>query len=132
LTVTRGQEGIAASRKNLSSKTYSIMLGITAKMITDIGNMGPQVFNIRSYGAAVDGVTDDTSAVNATIGSKLPRVNFTQVLRRPYELAAVTGHVESGRKPLVGLRDLSGVATVLEATISELPAARRKLQQNRK
>src|SRR5580693_6823143 len=42
LTVTRGAEsaagGGAASTKNTAGKTYMIMLGITAKMITDIGS----------------------------------------------------------------------------------------------
>lgn len=36
LTITRGQEGTAASNKNISGKTYRIMLAPTAKMITDI------------------------------------------------------------------------------------------------
>jgi len=36
LTVTRGQEGTSASIKNLAGKTYQMILGITAKMITDI------------------------------------------------------------------------------------------------
>src|ERR1019366_7030282 len=34
LTITRGQEGTTASTKNTANKTYKIMLGITAKMIT--------------------------------------------------------------------------------------------------
>ncbi|SRR5579885_2484752 len=38
LTVTRGQEGTTASTKNTAGKVYRLMLGITAKMITDIGN----------------------------------------------------------------------------------------------
>jgi hypothetical protein len=36
ITVTRGQEGTSATNKNTAGKTYSFMLGITAKMITDI------------------------------------------------------------------------------------------------
>lgn len=36
LTVTRGQEGTSASTKNAAAKTYLMMVGITAKMITDI------------------------------------------------------------------------------------------------
>ena len=40
LTVTRGQEGTSASAKNVAGKTYRMILGITAKMITDIaGNL---------------------------------------------------------------------------------------------
>jgi hypothetical protein len=37
ITVTRGQEGTSATNKNTAGKTYSLVLGITAKMITDIG-----------------------------------------------------------------------------------------------
>lgn len=36
LTVTRAQEGTNATIKNNSGKTYKMLLGITAKMITDI------------------------------------------------------------------------------------------------
>jgi len=36
LTVTRGQEDVVASTKNTASRTYKMMLAITAKMITDI------------------------------------------------------------------------------------------------
>src|ERR1017187_5603657 len=38
LTITRAQEGTAATTKNTAGKVYKIILGITAKMITDIGN----------------------------------------------------------------------------------------------
>lgn len=36
LTIARAQEGTSASTKNTAGKTYSLTLGITAKMITDI------------------------------------------------------------------------------------------------
>ena len=36
LTVTRAQESTSASTKNTAAKTYSLVLGITAKMISDI------------------------------------------------------------------------------------------------
>lgn len=36
LTVTRGQESITATNKNTAGKTYKMLLGVTAKMITDI------------------------------------------------------------------------------------------------
>jgi hypothetical protein len=38
LTITRAQEGTSASSKNTAGKTYQMILGITAKMITDINN----------------------------------------------------------------------------------------------
>ena len=37
LTITRAQEGTSASTKNTANKVYKLILGITAKMITDIG-----------------------------------------------------------------------------------------------
>jgi hypothetical protein len=36
ITVSRAQEGTAATAKNLASKTYNIVLDITAKTIADI------------------------------------------------------------------------------------------------
>jgi hypothetical protein len=36
LTITRGQESTSASNKNTGGKTYNLVLGITAKMITDL------------------------------------------------------------------------------------------------
>lgn len=48
ITVTRAQEGTTATSKNTASKGYTLVLGITAKMITDIaaqtGN-GTPVYN---------------------------------------------------------------------------------------
>lgn len=38
LTVTRNQEGSGASTKNTATKTYKMILALTAKMITDIGS----------------------------------------------------------------------------------------------
>jgi hypothetical protein len=38
LTITRAQESTTASTKNTADKTYSLVLGITAKMITDIAD----------------------------------------------------------------------------------------------
>jgi hypothetical protein len=38
IDIVRAQEGTVASVKNISGKTYKIMLGLTAKMIADIGN----------------------------------------------------------------------------------------------
>jgi len=47
LTISRAQEGTSASNKNTAAKTYSLLLGITAKMISDIGTalVGTPVVN---------------------------------------------------------------------------------------
>jgi hypothetical protein len=37
ITITRAQESTSATNKNTAAKTYSLVLGITAKMISDIG-----------------------------------------------------------------------------------------------
>ena len=36
LTITRAQESTTASNKNTAAKTYNLVLGITAKMVTDL------------------------------------------------------------------------------------------------
>lgn len=60
LTVIRGQEtsagGLAASTKNTAGKTYQLMLGITAKMITDIGSNLQKPWRLVSLDGAIDGV----------------------------------------------------------------------------
>ncbi|HLY40469.1 MAG TPA: hypothetical protein VKR52_04605 [Terracidiphilus sp.] len=59
LTVTRGQEGTNASAKNLSGKTYTLILGITAKMITDIGANLQQPWKYVNVDGTIDGVNTD-------------------------------------------------------------------------
>jgi hypothetical protein len=55
LTITRAQEGTAASTKNTANKTYKIMLGITAKMITDIGNNLQKPWRNVSVSGSING-----------------------------------------------------------------------------
>jgi hypothetical protein len=58
LTITRGAEsatgGGAASTKNAAG-TYSLMLGITAKMITDIGSNLQQPWKLVQVNGTIDG-----------------------------------------------------------------------------
>jgi hypothetical protein len=44
LTISRAQEGTTATNKNTVGKTYSLVLGITAKMIADIQSALPGTF----------------------------------------------------------------------------------------
>jgi hypothetical protein len=53
LTITRAQEGTTASNKNTAGKTYSLVLGITAKMISDIAAALPSGTPV--YDEAVSG-----------------------------------------------------------------------------
>lgn len=55
LTITREQEGTEATAKNLSGKTYSMMLGITAKMITDIGSQLQQPWKLVTVSGTING-----------------------------------------------------------------------------
>src|ERR1035438_1299800 len=50
------QEGTAASIKNLYGKSYSMMLGITAKMITDIGSNLQKPWRLVNVDGTIDGV----------------------------------------------------------------------------
>lgn len=60
LTITRGTEsatgGGAASTKNIAGKTYKMILGITAKMITDIGNNLQKAWKLVTVNGTIDGV----------------------------------------------------------------------------
>lgn len=55
LTITRAQEGTSASTKNTAGKTYAIILGITAKMITDIGNNLQKPWRYVNVSGAING-----------------------------------------------------------------------------
>lgn len=56
LTVERAQEGTSASTKNIAGKTYVLILGITAKMITDIGSNLQQPWKLVNVDGTIDGV----------------------------------------------------------------------------
>lgn len=65
LTVTRAQEGTSAATHNTGAKVYKMMLGITAKMITDIA---AKVDPITAAGAAL--IDDaDAAAQIVTLGA---------------------------------------------------------------
>jgi hypothetical protein len=56
LTITRAQESTAASTKNTAGHTYSLILGITAKMIEDIGANLQQPWKLVNVDGTIDGV----------------------------------------------------------------------------
>lgn len=68
LTITRAQEGTAASTKDAAGKTYKLILGITAKMITDIGANLQQPWKLVN----VDGVIDGTNTTFTLHGNITP------------------------------------------------------------
>ena len=68
LTVTRAQEGTTASTKNTAGKTYKLILGITAKMISDIGaNLQKPWRRVN-----VDGTIDGVNAIFTLEGGFVP------------------------------------------------------------
>jgi len=54
-TSRTAQEGITPTTKNTAGKTYSMMLGITAKMITDIGNNLQKPWHYVNVSGTVNG-----------------------------------------------------------------------------
>jgi hypothetical protein len=56
LPITRAQEGTSASTKNTAGKVYTLLLGITAKMITDIGNNLQKPWRLVNVNGTIDGV----------------------------------------------------------------------------
>jgi hypothetical protein len=60
LTIQRGAEsstgGGAASTKNTAGKTYTLILGVTAKMITDIGSNLQKPWRLVNVDGVIDGV----------------------------------------------------------------------------
>lgn len=56
LTIVRAQEGTSASTKNTAGKTYQMIAGITAKMITDIGSNLQKPWQYVDVMGTIDGV----------------------------------------------------------------------------
>lgn len=98
-TIIRGQEGTAASAKNIAGKTYLLRHGLTAKTISDIKNM--HVENEVPSGA-VDGVNADFTLANTPItGSvKLYRNGARQI--SGFSIAGGTITFNAGNLPQTG------------------------------
>lgn len=84
LTITRAQEGTSASTKNTAGKTYSIMLGITAKMITDIGRNLQQPWRSVNVDGTIDGV-NATFTLHGSIAPFDPNSMQLRLARQPQE-----------------------------------------------
>jgi hypothetical protein len=95
LTITRAQEGTAASTKNTAGKTYKLMLGITAKMITDIGNNLQKPWRLVNIDGVIDGV-NTTFTLHGSITPFDPNSMQISLARQPqlqgidYTLSGVT------------------------------------------
>ena len=61
--------GGAASTKNAAGKTYKLILGITAKMITDIGANLQQPWKYVDVDGVIDGVNTDSPSMAASLPS---------------------------------------------------------------
>jgi hypothetical protein len=69
ITITRAQESTAASSKNTGAKTYSFVLGITAKMISDIA---AQTLNgVPVVGEVVSGSGTSFTLANTPVSGTL-------------------------------------------------------------
>lgn len=75
LTVTRAQEGTSAATHNTADKTYKMMLGITAKMITDIDSKKADLAGATFTGAVEvpdHGTASTDQVVNVCYGTGAP------------------------------------------------------------
>jgi len=95
LTITRGQEGTAASTKNTAGHTYSLILGITAKMITDIGANLQQPWKLVNVDGTIDGA-NTTFTLHGSITPFDPNSMQVSLARQPqiqgidYTLGGIT------------------------------------------
>src|SRR3990167_7746235 len=63
LTVTRAQESTSASTKNTSAKTYTMILGATAKTITDKADLISPSFTTPALGTPASGVMTNVTGL---------------------------------------------------------------------
>lgn len=92
LTVTRGQEGISASTKNTSGKTYKMILGVTAKMITDIAAAIPSGnFPIIRTKSANEDIQNSSTLQDDDHLSFPGEANATYVIKVQSILRSLTG-----------------------------------------
>ncbi len=95
LTVTRAQEGTAASTKNTGGKTYKMALCITKKMIDDIGFAS--AFSVHKNGTNQTGVATSTntkvtwSTEDFDTNSDFASDKFTPTVAGKYLLMATVG-----------------------------------------
>jgi hypothetical protein len=81
-TSRTAQEGTTASAKNTPSKTYSLMLGITAKMIADISNNLQKPWRLVTVNGAIDG-SNVTFTLNGSIAPFDPNSLQLSLARQP-------------------------------------------------
>ena len=69
LTIVRAQEGTAATTKNTGSATYKMRLVPTERFRDEIAAVIGEVYSVKdpAFGAAGDGVADDTAEIQAAI-----------------------------------------------------------------
>jgi hypothetical protein len=99
LTIQRGVEsatgGGAASTKNAAGKTYKLILGITAKMITDIGSNLQKPWRLVNVDGTIDG-TNATFTLHGSIAPFDPNSLQISLARQPqlqgidYEISGTT------------------------------------------
>jgi hypothetical protein len=82
LTVARAEEQTSASTKNTSGHTYSLILAITAKMITDIGNNLQQPWKYVNVDGTIDG-TNTTFTLHGSIAPFDPNSLQITLARQP-------------------------------------------------
>lgn len=82
LTIVRAEEGTTASTKNIANKTYTIILGITAKMITDIGNNLQKPWKYVNVDGTIDGV-NTTFTLHGSISPYDPNSMQLSLARQP-------------------------------------------------
>jgi hypothetical protein len=82
LTITRGQEGTTASTKNTGGKVYKLILGVTAKMITDIAANLQKPWNYVNVSGTIDGFNTEFTISPVPFDSKSMQLKLA---RQPQE-----------------------------------------------
>ena len=109
LTVTRAQEGTGASTKNTGGATYKMILGVTAKMITDIDTLKANLAS-PTFSGTLTVPTGLTGVLRADSGVVSVDTDVTDIVAAASTTVAGIAEIATGAEVITGTDDVRAVS----------------------